>query len=139
MCGILKRAVEDAMAVKEMNGYKLDMGKWHMPNGVCKVCMAGAVMVRTLQVSRTQELDPADFTEGVSSKLFAVNNMRIGNMVGAFRQVYGRFAEMSTTQNAALCEARLAVIGSIAKHSRRGHADWKIYLRVVDILAAVGL
>lgn len=50
LSGLLRLAVKDARAIEKTAGYRLNMSKWVWPasDGVCEVCMAGAIMVRTM-------------------------------------------------------------------------------------------
>lgn len=140
LCGLLRRAVEDAMAVEEMPGYKLNMGVWHMPNGVCQVCMAGAVMARTLKVERDSECEPTDLSQGIAQKLYAVNCLRAGNVLGAFGYLH-RFCPggLPANQNVAMHTAGGLIREDFLKHNRRLRAEWKVYLKAADLLEAVGL
>lgn len=38
--------------------YKVNMGVWHTPNSHCTVCLAGAVMAKSLDVEPWEELSP---------------------------------------------------------------------------------
>lgn len=53
---LLRLALEDLEAVEADKKYKVAMGKWHEPNGACKVCLAGSVLAKTLQVPRNLDL-----------------------------------------------------------------------------------
>lgn len=69
------------------DGYQLDMGAWHMPyDGVCYVCMAGAIMAMTIEYPETMYVIP-DHTD-FDSKLRAVNRIRIGKLRGAWDLVH---------------------------------------------------
>ena len=139
MCGILRRAVEDAMAVEEMSGYRLNMDVWHSPNGVCKVCMAGAVMVKTLGVSRSIGRDPTDFDRDTEMKLYAVNSFRVGMVISAYTHIYGRKSVATKAQSDAIVEASELIKADFIKHQSRGYARWDVYLKAADVLEAVGL
>lgn len=59
-------AEADALAVADDPEYILDMDVWHLlDEGVCSVCLAGAVMARTLQV-------PKHYSAGVSNVPFKI-------------------------------------------------------------------
>lgn len=123
MCGILRRAVEDAIAVEKMEGYRLNMGVWHMPNGVCKVCMAGAVMVKTLDVDRNCKSDPNDFGSDIEMKLYAINRLRMGGVKEAFHCIYGHPSRETVPQGAAMKRASNLIKTSFDKHTDRGYAE----------------
>lgn len=81
---LLTTAVDDAQAVQRMMGYELNMAYWHEPliaGGACKVCLAGAVMVKELGAACRQSVDPESFDEDTSGKLQAINSMRVGHFL----------------------------------------------------------
>lgn len=49
---LIMLALKDLMAVEKLKSYKINMGKWHEPNGKCSVCLAGAVMVKELKIPK---------------------------------------------------------------------------------------
>lgn len=101
LSGLLRQAVEDAQVVAKMTGYALNMSMWHWTpktqqaaDEVCYICMAGAVMVRRLNVPRSKPIGSAcelweAFDEGVVHKMLAIDNMRRGDFVRAFESLYG--------------------------------------------------
>lgn len=84
---LLELSVNDAVACDRSRKYALSMGHWHKPNGVCKVCMAGAVMVQTkgyrggIEVEDPSEMDDIDTDDG--ERYLAINNMREGEFEAA--------------------------------------------------------
>ena len=40
-------ALEDLEKAEKSKEYEIDMDDWYKPNGVCKVCFAGAVMAQS--------------------------------------------------------------------------------------------
>ncbi len=99
LSALLRLAVADAQAVEKLDGYTLDMGSWHMPAGhesnptpsKCSVCMAGAVMVRTLKAPRSRLVYPDKFRGVAADRLGAINDMRIGDMSLAHAKVSGEY------------------------------------------------
>ena len=60
--------------------YRIDMGKWHEPNGhVCEVCQAGAVIAQSLGAPRNASFHPEDFPE-FAGKLLALDQLRLGDV-----------------------------------------------------------
>ena len=54
---LIRLAIKDLSAVEKLKEYKVDMHTWHeAPNDYnyykCQVCFGGAVMARTMKVSR---------------------------------------------------------------------------------------
>jgi len=100
---LLRLAIADAKALqRDPSGrYKLDMRVWRAKQGeTCSVCLAGAVMTRTLQLPEsgmvdTEEglSDSADYkllsgNSPTTLQLLAVNYLRQGYIVGALRKLW---------------------------------------------------
>ncbi len=47
---LIRLALADLVKVEKDPRYEVYMGLWHIPNGTCKVCMAGAVMAKTVGI-----------------------------------------------------------------------------------------
>lgn len=78
-------AYDDLKAVRRSPTYIVGMHRWHMPGvvpGTCKVCLAGAVMAKTLKAPKNLMLGPSDYPPATYRKLLAVNDVRTGH-VGA--------------------------------------------------------
>lgn len=77
---LLRVALADLEAVEaQPDRYRVEMGTWHEPDKeaqVCLVCMAGAVMAKTLGISDKEDLVPAETED--ENKLNAINEFRIG-------------------------------------------------------------
>lgn len=104
---LLRLAVEDAKKISKMKGYELYMGDWvevakeSCEAPTCRVCMAGAVMVCEFKADKTKRihdeiemygvgaLEPNDYGDSTGAKLFAINDMRTGDFVEAYEQLYG--------------------------------------------------
>lgn len=88
---LIRLALRDLRAVERSKKYTVDMGSWHEPNedtGVCHVCLAGAVMARSLKAGRDYDLTPSEmWTHGVSpvwhDRLVALDDLRSGDLAGA--------------------------------------------------------
>ena len=79
---LLRLAATDMLKFKE-NGGVLHMGTWREDNyrgkGTCNACMAGAVMVNTLDA---QELD-GKFEE-YKDQMYALDDFRVGDVKGFY-------------------------------------------------------
>ena len=138
---LLELAMKDVRAIEEDPRYRLDMSHWHMPSietpGVCLVCMAGAVMANTLEISPTQNFgEPhilVDYMNGPAIR--AIDLMRKGAFEAAHYTMGG------TTQTyepiPMLVELQNLVRGGIDYSD--GHAAWEIYDLCVEKLRTVGL
>lgn len=85
---LLELAVNDAEAIEKTPGYVLRMGTWHYferDTNTCMVCMAGAVMARSLGVERDRSVDLWAYDKDTTEKLARIDDLRTGitrNYVG---------------------------------------------------------
>lgn len=79
---LLRLAIRDIKRAKKDKKVEIYMGTWHQPNGVCKVCFAGAVMHYGLQFPRGSSgrsfLEPWLYGSKTCQALEALNNFRSG-------------------------------------------------------------
>jgi hypothetical protein len=92
LAALLKVAIADLEQVAADGRYELRMNVWHRPGTTikpsCQVCLAGAVIARSLNGSPQEELTPLDFPEEIAARLDALNYMRMGRMEVAGRAFY---------------------------------------------------
>lgn len=124
---LLSLAVKDARAVEKMKTRKLNMFAWHVPikGYKCAVCMAGAVMDRSLGVDPKQSLAPGDLGKDNAYSLRLIDDLRRG--------VGGLYLPSSLIGHPALQLIREHL------NPRTGKAPWRIYLKAADMLEADGL
>jgi len=80
---LIRLALADLALCAADPNYAIDMGQWHMPDhGVCQVCLAGAVMAKSLNASRAAELYPEDFPEN-RQKIKSLDDFRDGRVCSA--------------------------------------------------------
>ena len=86
-------ALKDFGSVERSVHYEVNMDEWHNPFdfGTCAVCMAGAVMARTLNVNPLEKCNPDDFTDGTKNKLIALDHLRTGSVGSAFELLGRRY------------------------------------------------
>lgn len=117
---LLRLAVADSRAVSKLKSRTLDMNVYHtpLPGRKCAVCMAGAVMDRTLRADPKRFLMPGAFEPDTEEKLRRINCLRRG------------------------CDYALGTPAGdlIQKHFNRetGRAPWRIYLRAARMLETMG-
>ena len=92
---LLALALNDLRKVEKSKKYRVGMYVWHRPaldSTPCEVCMAGAVMAKTLGVSRYESRLPDSFPPPVECKLDALD---------AFRNYMWRsgFSEMGVSES----------------------------------------
>lgn len=96
---LIRLAIADMKSCAEDSDYELNMNQWHLPSyrgslsegnavDVCKVCMAGAVMAKSLKVNSSREATPRYFGESdTRKKLSALDNFRCGELRSGVRRM----------------------------------------------------
>ncbi len=85
---LIRLAINDLEVIEKLPQYTIDMGYWHQAaNGnQCAVCLAGAVMARTLKTPFREYNTPLDFKDlDVQNKLAALDHFRCGRLYEGFR------------------------------------------------------
>lgn len=88
---LLVIALADLKACEEDDNYTIYMRDWHKPNdiGQCEVCMAGAVMAKTLGTAKDVRHEPfQDLFTPNRPKLMAINDVRLG-CIGSALSIMG--------------------------------------------------
>lgn len=143
----LRLAVSDALAVKKMPGYKLNMYEWYVNcTEVCTVCMAGAVMVNTLGITgedlgifpTPSAILRLGFTTVDVGKIKAIDFMRAGNFFGAYVLFYDK--DYSSKEEGILSKCSCLVNGLHTFKGERGvRASWNTYLKCAKLLDSAGI
>lgn len=142
LSGLLRLAVEDSK-LSEQQGHELDMGTWcYKPEGgeKCIVCMAGAVMLQRLKPEYEVPGEghaPAMYSKDTRPKLHAINDMREGQFLSAYRQIHSKSALRSDSAYDVLDAVAGIVISAYNDYDHR--APWSTYLKVANILEKAGL
>lgn len=66
---LLQVALDDLRLCEKDPLYAIEMGDWHKANGKCRVCLAGAVMAKTLRCSPTSSFVPSMIGSGYATHL----------------------------------------------------------------------
>lgn len=84
---LIELAINDLEKIERSKQYTVNMEDWHTPiyqhqdynlqMNTCEVCLAGAVMAKTLKTPYGRGVSPANF-EGLEGKLHALNLFRTG-------------------------------------------------------------
>lgn len=154
---LLDLAVQDGQKCEARpSQFTFDMGIWVMPeydgddepipDAPCRVCMAGAVMVHTLEcpTDRQWEVDELDDDDDQHA-LLAINDMRTGDFAEALATIrYQHKSELVVSDDeAATLRACHALVrrdyAASGPESIRGRAPWKTYTECARILREVGL
>lgn len=105
---LIRVAIRDFREVLRLKKYRINMGTWHQPTPrgkTCQVCLAGAVIARSLAVSPKKEHCPMDRQGATSRKLQALNAFRVGSFGAAFHDL-GIATPDGSTQSRALYDLR---------------------------------
>jgi hypothetical protein len=139
--GLLKIACEDAQRLELNPRYRLNMGEWHNPRSalVCEVCMAGAVMARTLGESPERSATPGTFDEPTADRLYAINLLRGGVANDAYRALHGLESGAAIPCKARPALQRVEKLITAHYSAGSGRAPWFVYARAVEILKGAGL
>lgn len=77
---LIRLALADLALCAADPNYRIDMTDWHSPdNGVCQVCLAGAVMAKSLNAPPAAGLHWIDFPDN-SHKIESLNDFRMGDV-----------------------------------------------------------
>ena len=86
---LLELALDDLEKIEKNPRYGITMSAWHepLPDGICHVCLAGAVMAQTLEVPHNSDITPSLFPDTLSRKLNALDFLRKGEIAYAQMQM----------------------------------------------------
>lgn len=140
---LLLDAVDDAIATKKLPGFKLDMSDWVYKGtgtkAACHVCMAGACMIQRLGTKST-DAHPEDLgNDRDTDKLYAVNELREGNIAAANEQLGCPYNSQSANVASAMNNARELIKADFSNSRDNGRANWSTYRKAAKILAEAGL
>ncbi len=148
LSSLLELAVNDAQAVLRRKNFSFNGGHWYTKekaSGRCQVCLGGAILARSgaelSEYDGTCEAGPgaSDLPSDVTSKLWSINEMRIGDFSTAY-------AELSSNEPSEKAYHALQSASGIVQDSFRynqgllgGRAEWKAYRKAIKILRGAGL
>lgn len=94
-------ALDDLEQIEGDERYKIHMEHWHVPGVFCQVCLAGAVIAKTLGAGPDELLGPYDYDEPIKSRLLAIHFLRSGKLNEALHAL-GREDRVSEGQEETL-------------------------------------
>ena len=138
---LLRVALRDLRHVERDPRYEVQMGFWHTGTAQwgagddpCAVCLAGAVMARTLGADPGVLRRPWDYSEEVGRKLIALDALRCGSVAAGLAAFYGEAPETYA--------GRIADVGTHPWYDTGaldGNRDWYAAMeRMADWLTASG-
>ena len=145
---LLRLAVWDAVACEQMpETYELNMGLWHSPSqGICRVCMAGAVMAQTLRMHPDDSVsgEPEDHDEDIATDennpFFAIDSMREGEFIMAAQCIQGSYDGHGREALIAASKIVEDELDALSEgDGRPSRASWSTYLEAADELQRAGL
>jgi hypothetical protein len=92
MSELLQLALDDLAKAERSKRYTVSMGSWHVYDpgtDTCFVCLAGAVMARTLKEPRKRYCTSEDFEGATGYCLHALDYLRMGYIREAYAARYG--------------------------------------------------
>ena len=91
MHDLLATAISDARGL-EGRKYRPRSDEWHCPDddGRCIICLAGGILAGTFNCSPKKNFAPWEFHPDTQNKLSALEAMRTGDWLEAYRLVYQR-------------------------------------------------
>lgn len=82
---LIELALADLIKCERSPRYVIEMSDFHYPrDGVCEVCLAGAVMAQHLEVPQDEIGDPDGYGERVHGIIWSLDQFRLGDVAGAF-------------------------------------------------------
>lgn len=155
---LIELAIRDVQKCEaEPARFRLAMGNWHMPveDGICEVCLAGAVMAQTLALPDTHYVSFAfDGVRDFQQQLRALNDVRVGDMVIAVERLG---IKPSLAQSVAIEDAESIIFdglpidsglweeccGEMGEYEHVNaddfHAPWPVYLEAAAVLREASL
>lgn len=154
---LIHLALKDLTKVEKSKKYVVNMARWHLPQtkwlkngpvptGKCEVCLAGAVMAKSLNSPADENFGPSDFGRVLSGKLQSLNMFRTGYVREGVEAFFGY-----GTKKAEKAEAKCSVVFpqkpswthpevTVVKYSKRASEKFKRELRAIaSKLESVGL
>lgn len=143
---LLMLAMTDLEKVEADPRYKVNMSKWHEPNGKCSVCLAGSVIAKTLKVNPGNYITPYGqtlkdtevvFSYETDKALLALNSLRRGDILLALSRL-GHWRPDTHTLPPRLDEPWVGE--RLDELSDSDREQWKLHMYdLIGILQAEGL
>lgn len=87
MSQLILVALKDLAKVEKDSRYRINMNMYHgtlwQESEKCPVCLAGAVMAKTLKTPIHEMREPTDWPKGIREKLYAIDYLRVGDINSA--------------------------------------------------------
>lgn len=103
---LLEVAIRDLKAVDKSEDYEIDMTVWYHTNDKCKVCMAGAVMAKTLNFG-PESFDLGDIWDEEGEKFMIIDDLRLCNIEISYNRLYNEQLSFQMKQEIRTFQASL--------------------------------
>lgn len=149
---LLRLAVKDAIKISHDPRFRLYMRDWYtafrwddntdklVPRDVCEVCLAGSVMVCTLNVTPDKlenDIAPSYFTDlDIRKKLYLINELRDGTYDAELNNDI--WVHKYTDEKCKVIKSAYKLISNNMDLDK-GHAPWTVYFTAANMLESVGL
>ena len=88
MVELMTMAIDDMEVLIDNPLYDFNADFWHEPvDGICYICVAGSVMANRLGAKISMSRCVANFNVSIHKKLNAIDNLRVGDIKGALRNI----------------------------------------------------
>lgn len=80
---LIRLAIHDLTLCEKSSKYRIHMGTWHSigSGGVCRVCLAGAVMAKSLKIPIEKTIGAFELDErDTKLKIIALDDLRTGDV-----------------------------------------------------------
>lgn len=107
---LLELALNDLEACEQdKENYQVTMSQWHTGEDICRVCLAGSVIAKSLNIPKWLKTNPDKFDRGIRRKLKALDALRLGDIESALYLLKGSFPEymVETFYMPLYCESAL--------------------------------
>ena len=139
---LLRLAVHDAQACEADPRYTLNMRRWHqidVTTKKCNVCLAGAVIAKTLHVEPHVALSPYMLNREQIPQINAIDAARESDLWLALSLLADGNPRPRSSRQATIVSQAATRIKATYGNTAESRADWASYLEAADMLAAVGL
>lgn len=93
---LLEIAIDDLKKCERSDDYEINMAVWYKTNGKCSVCMAGSVLAQTMGLGPSRKDFEAEF-HSQKNIINAIDDLRIGNILGAYQTLHGNITKGENT------------------------------------------
>jgi len=111
---LIRLAIKDLEECESSQTYVVDMSEWYRPDDnsrVCYVCLAGAVMAKSLHLPLDREVVPDKFySQGIRDKLVFLDTCRRSLRWGP-QEITGTLASRWSNYAEAICSLDVKLLG----------------------------